>query len=238
MKSNNVIKNAYKGLFYNMLLDLKKTVCFVIIISLSIAAFNIVLALIFMNVNEVSTHDGSGSLFSGVIVILVVLFIHIIKTQETSQSKFSFPINRLIYAVTNFVFLLVSSFILLAAVTIVAPIEVGIIRLIDVLTDKLVYVNAITLNSFIIGFVASWGYLFAFGSVTYCLFMYIKKYSMYTIPVITLIFTSIFVFGWFGEIIQFLFLEGHLGVLIFKLSIIGIIANVIAFVPLKRMEVQ
>lgn len=238
MVSNNIVKNAYKGLLYNMFLDLRKTILVGVITALSLAVFDVIMALIFININEYSSNDGSGSLFTGAIIMLFALIIHIVTSKDSIQSKFAFPINRSIYAVANVLFLAVGSFVLLASITIVAPFEVLILSFIDLISEKMVYVNPITLNSYMLGFISSWGYLLAFGSVTYCLFMYVRQYVIYSVPVITIIITSVFLFGWFGDIINFLFMEDNLLILIGKLLVITIISHLLGFIPLKRMEVS
>jgi len=237
MNSYNIVTNAYKGLLYHMFLDLKRTVFIGVVISLSLMVFDFVMTIIFVNINEISSNDGGGTLFSGVIVMMIALIIHTIKSKDDMNGKFAFPINRTIYGVSNLLFLIVASFILLATVSIVAPVEIIIFTLADLVCDKLVYINPVTLKSFTTGFIASWAYLVAFASITYCLSMYLKKYLYYTLPVLTIIITCIIMFGWFGDIIRFLFLENNVSYLVLKLLLITLVSHTLGFIPLKRMEV-
>jgi|LGOV01.1.fsa_nt_gb hypothetical protein len=240
MNSKNIVINAYKGLLYNFYLDLKTTALIGLVIVSSTAVFNIVLALIFLNINGSSSNDGSGALFIGGVIMLITFIIHIIASTsiEGIHGKFSFPINRLIYAVSNFMFMIFGSFVLLAILTIFAPFEVLIYRFIELLTGKLLYLNTITLDSFLIGFISSWAYLFSFASIAYALFMYIRRYLLYTLPILTILILCVFLFGWFGDIIAFTFLETNLYILLLKLVGIAIVSHILGFIPLKRLEVQ
>lgn len=240
MNSKNTVKNAYKGLLLNFFIDLRSTAIVGGIIVISISVFDIIMTIIFLNLDEHISNDGTGTIFTGAIVMFVALLIHVIgsTSQNDMHSKFAFPINRTIYAVSNFLFILFGSFILLAIVTILAPVEMFLYGFLELVTHKIIYLNQITFHSFLVGFAATWAYLLAFGSLTYGIFMYIRRYKLYTLPVIAIVITSVFAFGWFGDIIRFFFLEDSLLLLIVKLLVITIISHILGFIPLKRMEVQ
>lgn len=240
MNSNKKVINAYKGLFTTLLLDLRRTIIIGLMIIASLALFNFVLTIVFISFDEQISNDGVGSIFMGGIVMLIAFVIHIIisTSGEELHGKFTFPIDRSVYAVTNFVFIICGSFVLLAVVTIVAPVEMLLYYLVEVTSHKIIFINQITLKSYLMGFAATWAYLIFFGSITYGIFMYIRKYPLYSLPVIAIIFTTVLGFGWLGNIVAFLFLEDSLGVLVIKLLSIAVIANGLGYIPLKRLEVQ
>jgi len=239
MNSKKVVINAYKGLFVNFLLDLRKTAFIAFLIICTIVFVDFVMSIIFVSVNQ-DIFRVFGPFFIGGFVMMFAFTIHVIMSTSPDEmyGKFTFPINRSVYGITNFVFLIIGSFILLAIVTIVAPIEMFLYQILELSTHKILYLNEVTLNSFIIGFTATWAYLFCFGSLTYGIFMYIRNYTLYSLLTLTIVISIVVMFGWLGDVTSFIFLEHNLLILIIKLISIAIISNILGFIPLKRLEVK
>lgn len=238
MISKKTKKNSYKGLLLNFYYDIKKTIIIGIIITLSITLFSLLLNIILIQFNE-PTSSNSGMLVVGFFVMLISLFIYVINSTSKVElfSKFSFPINRLIYAISNFIAIVIGSFLMLMVITIMTPIEVLLTKFISIFTIKLLYLNNITLYGYIVGFLSAWGYMIALGSITYCIFMYIRKYKIFSLLVLALLITLILSFGWLGNILQFIFFESNLALLMIKLLSISIVTNILGYIPLKKMEV-
>ena len=237
MNSKNNIKNAYKGLLLNFYFDFKKVVSLGIIVTLSITLFNFIMTIIMMNI-DYST-ENSGVLMIGFFTMLITLFVYTIlsTSREELHSKFAFPINRSVYAISNLFSILAGAFVMLLITTIILPIEIFLLKFVSLFTDKLIFLNTVTLPEYIRGFISSWGYMVALASVTYCIFMFIRKYMMYTLPAIAILFTCLISFGWLGDIVEFIFAEQNLSVLMIKLLSITLVSHILGFIPLKRMEV-
>ncbi len=147
MNSNKVVINAYKGLFLNFFLDLRKTAFFAFCIICTIVFFDILMAIIFVNVNG-NIYRQFGPFYIGGFVMLCAFTIHVFMSTslEEMHGKFTFPINRTVYAITNFVFLFIGSFVLLAIASIISPIEMFSYQILELLTHKIIYLNRLLLK--------------------------------------------------------------------------------------------
>lgn len=236
---NSKIKNGYKGLLLNFFYDMKKTAKIGVIITLSILLSNFLLNIIVMQFDGGDSNSNSGIMMIGFITMLITLFVYVVVSTSKVElySKFSFPINRRIYAISNFLVLVVGSLALLMIVTILSPVELMLFKLVELFSDQFIYINIMTLGGFIEGFITSWLYLIAISSVSYCVFIYIRKYMIASLLTLAVLATMIISFGWLGNIIQFIFLEQNLGLFVAKLLSISVISHLLGYIPLRKMEV-
>jgi hypothetical protein len=239
MTSKN-IKHGYKGLMLNFYLDFKKIISISTIVVLSLTTFDFIVTLLIAQFSKsYGSERSAGVLLIGSVIMLIAFCIHTIKStsKDTIKSKFAFPINRLMYSVVNFIAIVIGSLIMMMIITIIAPFEMILYRVTALFTDKLYYLSMVTLNNLFVGFISSWMYLIAISSLLYFIFMYIRKYTIVSLIVITISIFSILTFGWLGNIISFVFLEQNLGIFVLKLSAVTIITHLLAYIPTKTMEV-
>jgi hypothetical protein len=235
---NKKVKNAYKGLMLNFYYDMKKIAMIGVIIMLSMMVATILLNVITLKSGS-DINNNSGIMFSGFIVMMITLFVYVIVSTSKVElySKFSFPINRRIYAIANFIVLCAGSFALLMIVTIFSPVEFGIYELLSTITDKFIYINNITLDGFINGFITCWLFLLTVSSVSYCIFIYIRKYMIVTLLVLAVVATIVIAFDGLIDVYRFLFLEKSVLLFAIKTLVISLVSHLLAYIPLKRLEV-
>ncbi|MCK5128766.1 MAG: hypothetical protein KAQ68_02850 [Clostridiales bacterium] len=239
MKNSNYIKNAYKGLLLNFYFDYKSLISVSAIITLSLVVFDFLVTIIVLQFSNSMSNENSGVLVVGFVTMLIALGIYASLSTSKSEmkAKFAFPINRMTFAVSNLIALILGSLTMLMVITMIAPIEVVLFSIAAKFSDKLIYVNEVTLNTYLIGFISSWVYMIAFGSILHCMFMFIRRYTLVSLIVIAALILSVITFGWLGNIVRFLFLEQSLFMLVLKLGVISLVLNVLAFIPTKTMEV-
>ncbi len=240
MNSSKITSHAFKGIFLNLYFDLRKTLKISTIVVVSIALFDFVMVSLFLRLNEDMSNDATGILLFGTIAMIIAFCVYVVlsTSKEKLREKFSFPVNRKIFAISNFLFYMVGSFILLGILTILAPIEVLLYKLLEVMSDKFMFLNFVTLESYFVGLISAWAIMIAIGSLTYCLSLYIRKYLQYSLPLITITFASIFLFGWFIPITEFLFLEENLLLFVLNLLMFSIICHGIGYIALSKTEVE
>jgi len=240
MNYRKIFPSIYKGLLFSYFLDFKKTIKVSSIVVITIAFFDFGMVTMFLRFNEDVTNDISGILFFGTIAMIIAFSIYsVISTSKDKMSeKFSFPINRKVFAITNFLFSVLGSFGLLAVLTLLAPIEVLLYKFVDLTTDKFMYVNLITVDSFIIGFISAWAIMIGIGSLSYSIAIFIREYTYYTISILVVLLASLFMFGWFEEVLKFVFSEDTLILFVLKLIVFSLIFHGIGYVALKHKEVH
>lgn len=239
MDSNKVVSSAYKGLFLNQYFDLRKTLLISSIVIISISLFDFAMVILFLQLNEDMSNDASGILVFGTIAIIIAFSIYMIlsTSKEKLREKFSFPIDRKIFAISNFSFSFIASFLLIVTITVFASIELLLYKLLDLVSNKFMYVNLITLESYITGLISTWMIIIAAGSFVYCISLYSRLYLQYFLPILGVLFTSIFLFGWIPDIIVFMFFEESLYLLVLKLLSFSLICHGFGFLALKKTEV-
>ncbi len=240
MNSSNVILNAFKGLFLNLYFDLRKTIKMSTIVVVSIALFDFVMVAMFLGLDEDMSNDASGVLVFGTVAMTVAFCVYTIlsTSKEKLREKFSFPINRKIFALSNFVFYMIGSLILLAILTILAPMEVLGYKLLEMFSDKFMYISLVTLESYFVGIMSAWAVMLMLGSLTYCITIYIRRYIQYALPIITVLFASMFLFGWVSNILEFLFQERNLFLMVLKLVGFSILFHFLGYIALTQTEVD
>lgn len=240
MNYDKAVSKAFNGLLLNLYFDLRKTLQISTIVVISIALFDFGMVTIFLGLDEDISNDASGILVFGTVAMIIAFSVYTVMStsKEKLREKFAFPINRTIFAISNFLFYIIGSFLLLGIISILAPFEILLYKLVEVVSDKFLFLNLITLDAYLIGFVAAWGLIIAIGSFAYAVAMYVRQYTVYAVPILGVLFASIFLFGWFGEILNLVFQETNLLLLTLKLLGFSVVCHGLGYIALRTTEVN
>lgn len=236
-------KNVFKGFLLNSTYDLKTILIIGGSIASGIALANLVLIAVLASFSSGVSNSNSGALYSGLVTMLLTIGISIFVSTSNSEicKKFVFPINRSIYAIGNYIYILVASFLLLVIVSALQIIELLAGNLLELVYSNVYFTNVITIENYLVGFWVSFCYVVFFASLIYLLSMCFHRYKIQFTAILVLILFLIFgvseVREIFASAFSFIFTEGSIGLLSIKLLVLSIVFNIIAYIPLKRMEV-
>lgn len=244
MDSKKYYISYIKGFLINSLLESKTPLIIALSITMGIVLFNYIVyisMLVFSNIN--STHDNEGALSVGFITVIIVLIIStfLATSNKDIGRRFVFPINRKIYAIGNFLASIVVSICFLAGVSMISFLELIVGKLLELISPQFIIINRITLVNYGIGLWLAFCYFVFAMSAAYLVAMYFHRYKLITAVVIGLLIFSMFSLGFvrniFFELYTFIFLEQSVDMLSMKLGGLTLLCHVLAYIPLKRMEV-
>lgn len=244
MDLNHNSKNSLKGFLLNTSYDIKTLIIIGCSIALGISLANLIIVASLVTFTDGVSSSNSGALYSGLVTMLITLGISIFVSTSNSEicKKFVFPINRSTYAIGNYIYILVASFLLMVAVSAVQIIELLLGNLLEIIYSNVYFANFITIEDYLVGFWVSFCYMVFFASLIYLLSMCFHRYKIQFTTVLVLMLVLVFSFSEVRDIFasgfRFIFSEESIGLLSVKLLILSVVFNTVAYLPFKRMEVK
>lgn len=245
MVISNLQKRSLKGLLLNLFIDFKKVIMIGLAITSSIAVVNFILFIekFFPSVYETINVRNSGLVLDIGFITAIITFcitIGISTSKDEFQSKFVFPLTRQIYAVGNFIYVVVGSYLFMVMVCGLELIETILYMALDRFSDDFYFINTMTPSSYIIGFILSTSILIFIVSLVYIVTMYIRKYLFPSIITLAVLFGLFLTSEW----VQKLLMNGFNGIwrmaFMQQLGVLWgltILFHIIAYIPLRNMEV-
>ncbi len=243
MLSDNY-KRSIKGYLRDMTLTYKRMTItlFIIIASIPVLAFVFIMACKLF-ATSFDAYTSAGTLAIGYATVAAVfstaMFISCSSTRMTE--KFRWPINRKVIAVGNFTSIVLASVVAVSGISVLLVLELLPGVLPKLFFNDIVVVNSLNYGNFLIGFWSSLIYMILGMSIAYCLGMYIFRYKL---PFILILVAAQFLFfipfmrDAFTAIIDFVGKEPSIILFTLKAILYAVVFNVLAYIPLKRMEVK
>lgn len=238
-------KRSLKGFLLNSFMDFKQTAFIGTLITLAILLVNHLALLSNINSNEniVFQCNTAGVPMYGFITMAITfsIAIFVITNKKEFGRKFVFPLSRNIYAIGNFLFILIGSYALMTIICGIHIIEI-IISIISSKIFKNFYLVPIApLRSFIPGFLITLSYIIFIVSFVYLLSMLFHRYKLITSIIVSVFISLAYFFMDFRilcvNVYSFVFHEPSLIYLFIKLWVLTVVFHLIAYIPLKIREV-
>ncbi len=237
-------KRSIKGYLRDMTLSYKKMLLsvFIIIASIPILAFVFISACeLFSTSFDAYTAAGTLSVGFGTILVVFSIAAFFSCTSLRMAERFRWPINRKVIAAGNFISIVLLSIVSVSVISILLMLELIPGVLPKALFNDIIVVNALTYGNFLIGFISSLLYLILGISIAYCFGMYIFRYKLKAIIILIalqFLFLIPFMSDAFSAVVNFVAKEPSIILFSLKTIIIAIIFNLLAYIPLRRMEVK
>ncbi|GMQ57815.1 hypothetical protein AN1V17_22100 [Vallitalea sediminicola] len=238
-------KRSLKGFLLNSFIDFKLTALIGILVTFGITIINHIILLSSLNstADTVWQCNTVGVLTYGYISMVITFCIAIFVTTNNTEfgRSFVFPLNRNLYAIGNFLFIVIGSYVLMVLTCALQIVEIIINIISGKLFDNFYTIPLINVKSFLPGFFISLSYMIFIVSFIYFLSMFFHKYKLVTSIVIPLLIATIY-FSPDIKIISMdmyssIFHDPSLGYLLLKLWVLTLIFHIIAYIPLKIREV-
>lgn len=191
-----------------------------------------------------SSQTNSSSLNSGLFtgIITMIIFMIVITSNSELIRKFSFPMDRSTLALSHALLIFTTPLILLLTSCVFYGAEYLLAVAAQTFRPSFVFRFVITKESFLLGFASSFFTMVSVAAVTYCLFMYFFRYKVVSSIVGGLAFLSAIFVEDMGkgilQIVDDIFFRSAPALQFLRLLGITAVALVLAFIPLKRMEVK
>lgn len=236
------IKKSYigtvKALYYNYL-DLFKI--FIIV--------NLGLFIIFMTIETsifLSKGNGGASIpgmLSTTCISSIITFLIngiIMSSKKELNSKMIFPVSKIIYSIAQFSMMFYASLIMLTICLIFSLLEICINRIFAIYRYNYIFIPNILSTTFKRGVLLSFFFVPLFGSITYLISMYIRKWLIPSLMILTSFIMTLIIndfVTFYIELAKVLFFDESIIVNIIKLFSLTLFFNLLAYIPLKYTEV-
>lgn len=245
MDINNMRKRSIRGLLLNIMIDFKKVLMIGLTITCCIAAVNLFMLVekFFPSIYETVNVRHSGLVLDIGFITAIITFcitIGITTSKYEFQTKFVFPLTRRIYAVGNFIYVVVGSYLFMVMICALELIETFIYMALDKFSDDFYFINTVTPSSYIIGFFLSMSILIFAVSLVYIVAMFIRSYFLPMIIIIAILFGLFLTSDGFQNMLMDVFNGLWHMAFIQQLGILWgltILFHLIAYIPLRDMEV-
>ncbi len=176
-----------------------------------------------------------GGYFGAAIIAILLSCMTFFSASKTKiTQKLRLPVSREIFALCNFLNILVNAAILLWMVVVSMLIETLLGKLFSLNFDNVIFVNNVTFGDFKTGLWLSISYVILAASFAYCLGIFIFRYPIQTVIVIGIIISLISLFPAF---VMSIIGEASIVLVSIKTWLLILFLNLSAYLPLRKMEV-
>lgn len=237
-------KRTLKALLTSRLLDYKKMFIVIISIMAGVVLISFITTSLQLEYSGSFSMTSSGVLNVGFITTIIAFCIAAFASSTKAEIGicFTFPINRKLYTLVNFIITVAGAFIFLAAISLLGVFELIIFKVLSGLHDNMILVNSITASNFFAGFWASMCYMILFTSISYFLGVCFSKNKVVVAVIFGLFFGLIIINPYFADIvlkgIKFFVAEPSLLIFSIKALLATFVLQLLAYIPLKDMEVK
>ncbi len=235
--------NSLKGFLLGSLFDFKSIFITSTAIIGGTMIFNYIISALILILSDTQSSNNAGMLTSGYGIAIITFSIGMFVKMSNKYigQKFVFPINRDIFAIGNFLFVIIGSIIFLISIITFSFIENIFGKIMELLFKGFVFFNEINFSIFGIGMWTSFCYMVFGISCIYFVSMYFHRFKLHTSIIMGLVIATIIAFPFiriaFLHAFKFIFFEQSVLILSIKLWVLTVIYHILAYIPLKRMEV-
>jgi len=240
-KTNLKALNSYFAYTYN---DFKKVMITAVSVCAGIYILQLAVIIIISQVNSSGSSSNSSVIIAGTVAMLITFMIGVFVNTANGkiQNVFRFPINRPTYALGNLLYVLIVPLAIIAAVSVFFTLESLTYKLLSLIIGNVIYLNSVTISGYLEGIIPTYATIVFALSVIYMLSMYFHRYKLPFVLLLALFLFSIITFPGFrlGFSEAFTFGFKIKSILPFTLYMLGasLVAHLLAFIPLKIMEVK
>lgn len=243
LKGNRAI--ALKGFLYNDLIDSKK----LYIIAAAIIFGNVLLSAVINTImagSSIQSSNGGGAIATGFFTAAVCMIISgiIMAGAKYRREVFAFPMDRLTYTIGTLLTFYINTIIVLMIASFAYFFEMLFCKIMAAVNENFIYVNVVTREAFVVGFVISVLYLVFLSSIAYFLSILVARFKMTATIAIGIVVGLMIIlgFGILGPVLKdsLMFLIGErspvlLGV---KLTLLTLVFQYLSYLTIKKLEVN
>lgn len=241
MTVNQASKRSLIGLMKYMLLQYRRFFMITAVVLSVLILENLVYTIITYAKFRTQTSEipyvgiSVGGYFGAAIIVVLLSFISFFSASKARISqKLSLPISREIFALCNFLNIIVCTLILLWMVVVSISIETLLGKLFSLYFDNVIFMNDITIGNFAAGLWLTICYVILAASIAYCLGIFLFRYPIQTVIVIGIIISLISMFPAF---VMAIIGDASLTLISLKSWLLIIFIHIVAYFPLRKMEV-
>lgn len=240
-KTNLKALNSYFAYAYN---DFKRMMIIGSCICAGFYIMQIILAFIIIQINDGGASSNSGMLIAGTSTFLITFMIgfFLITSNGEIRNAFRFPINRPTYALGTLINIFIAPLAIICVASAFYVLETFTYAILSRLFENITFVNTVSIIGYLDGILPTYVTIVFALSVIYMLSMYFHRYKMPFILVLSLFIFVIIIIPDFrvGFMKTFTFGFEIKSILPFTLYMLGmsLVAHILAFFPLKIMEVK
>lgn len=236
-------KRALKGYIESEIMNSKKLYIVLGTILVVYLILTIITDIIILSVRSQSNNSGGALLTGFGAVAICMLITAIIKASNKEiKTAFIFPINRKTYISGNFIMFGLNILGLLLLSSVIYIFETVIFKILATFYENLIYMNSVTLESFLSGFLISFCYIFALTVFTFFIFLLFTRFKQRGVILFFLIagLPIIFKMGRaiYLNIFMFFYNEQAISLLIVKLVGLTMFFQILSYFCMRKMEVN
>lgn len=243
MLFNENIRRSLRGHLYHNIIG-AKMIFYIVAAFISIAIIVNSLLVMILSLAGVSGNSYIDSLSLGLLASTVLLIIISINAVwgKTLNSSFTFPVNRIIYCIGNFISLLFITFNLLLIISVGQVFELLISGIIARTFNNMVMINMITMEAYLKGFFITFSYLVAIASLVYCIAAFCFRFKLPAVIALSAVIGIAFIFGMsrnaMYQAMMYFIGEQSMAALGLKLWLASMILQLLAYIPFRKAEVN
>ncbi len=243
LKGNRAM--ALKRFIYNDLIDSKK----LYIIASAIIFGNVMLSAVINAVmagSSIQSSNGGGAIATGFITAAICMIISGVVTAGAKYRRevFAFPMDRLTFTIGALLTFYINTIIVLMIASVIYFFEVLFCILMETVNENFIYINIVTREAFIAGFLISVLYLVFISTIAYFLSILVARFKMTATIAIGIAAGLIFIlaFGILGpflkDVLMFFIGEQSPVILGVKLTLLTLILQSLSYLTMKKLEVN
>jgi hypothetical protein len=235
-------RRALKGFIESEIIDSKKLYIITGAILLGYLILTAVIDVILLSTVQRSSSNG-GALTMGFATVAITMFISaiVVSVGKEVKSAFVFPIDRKTYVFGNFIMFTLNTFGLLLLSSIAFLFEFTIFKILSRIFGNFIYINSVTLESFLVGFWVSFCYILFLTTFTYFIFNLFVKYRLPAVIIVVLGINLPFYFSFSRKYLYHLlvFFTGEQSVILLsiKLIVCAAVFQLLSYLTLRNREV-
>ncbi len=242
MMDLTLFKPNLKGAIRNYHYEYKYLLLMYFWISSAIYLSQFILNIIFSGKGGYEADGGLLNQGSFIIFVCFGVFVFYISSRKSLKSIMAFPGSRFSLSVANMIMMLFCAFVMMSMLSGFTFLEVLCCRLLSLVSEKFIMVSYLSIRSYSVGLLLSFFYLIVFGSLIYTVLMYIKKWKIQSIIVLSVLIAIPIInrniameFFYFINDVVF---PGDEWIVIAFLSFIFLVLHSLAYIPFKQLEVE
>lgn len=242
MKDNRIKMRAWNGIIKNLYYDYRVAFKVGFIISAVIVISMFIVNTIAIGIDgSVSGKSNGGAMnFTAMTALITILVSSIDLTSKKGlESKFFFPLNKMVWSLANFVMMAFAAFVFTTMSLALTAIEMILSNILSANSAHFLFVSNFSLYEYTGGTITLFMYILVWGSIVYCLFMYFRKYLIVSLVGFTLLIIFPIIRGGqlYVHVINFFVLEDVILFFILKFLALTLLLHGLAYLPFRKMEV-
>lgn len=236
---------SFKGVIQGFFNDYQSLIYVILGISIGIHIFNLAVELLTgINSTELVVKQGLLNVSLSAAYFSTIVMGIILASKKAIRSKFAFPISRRSYAIGHGLMMIYGSMAIVCISIILGFFDLLFSRLLGGIFPSVIVMTNINWTTYVYGTLVSVPVLMMTIAFVYCVFIYIQRWRLISLVGLGVLLLSV-IRGLFNpgfvqfmkEAVLLLFISDNVFFEIIKVLIWFLIFNVLAYIPIRKMEV-